>query len=68
MLRISPIDTGQQITELRCGDRHGAVGWARPREPAAFQLFRKQAGSLAVMPDHFQKIASAAAGSKTDGR
>jgi hypothetical protein len=30
LLRISPIHAGQQITELRCRDCHGAVGWAWP--------------------------------------
>src|SRR5438477_6862905 len=58
-LRIAPIDSGQQITELGRGDRHRAVGRARPQEAAAFQPLREQAGSLAVMPDHLQQVASA---------
>src|SRR5882757_8469536 len=58
-LRIAPIDSGQQITELGRGDRHRAVGRARPQEAAPFQPLREQAGSLAVMPDHLQQVASA---------
>jgi hypothetical protein len=44
---------------LRRGDRHRAVGRARPQEAAPFQPLREQAGSLAVMPDHLQQVASA---------
>src|SRR6478609_1579089 len=58
-LRIAPIDSGQQITELGRGDRHRAVDRARPQEAAPFQPLREQAGSLAVMPDHLQQVASA---------
>src|SRR5712672_3645373 len=54
-LRIAPIDSGQQITELGRGDRHRAVGRARPQEAAPFQPLRKQAGSLAVMPITFKR-------------
>ena len=63
-LRIAPIDSGQQITELGRGDRHRAVGRARPQKAAPFQPLRKQAGSLAVMPDHLQKIAPASTKAK----
>ena len=45
-LRISPIDSGQQIAELRRGDRHRSVGRVRPQEPAPFQPLREQAGPL----------------------
>src|SRR3954452_5519866 len=58
-LRIAPIDSGQQTTELCRGDRHRAVDRARPQEAAPFQSLREQAGSLAVMPDHLQQVASA---------
>src|ERR1700704_6191962 len=58
-LRIAPINSGQQITELGRGDRHRAVDRARPQEAAPFQPLREQAGSLAVMPDHLQLVASA---------
>src|SRR3982074_3793601 len=57
--RIGPIGSGQQITELGRGDRHRAVDRARPQEAAPFQPLREQAGSLAVMPDHLQQVASA---------
>src|ERR1700704_1031790 len=63
-LRIAPIDSGQQITELGRGDRHRAVGRDRPQEAAPFQPLRKQAGSLAVMPNHLQKIAPASTKAK----
>src|SRR3954447_19930887 len=63
-LRIAPINSGQQITELGRGDRHRAVGRARPQEAAPFQPLRQQAGSLAVMPDHLQKIAPASTKAK----
>src|SRR3954447_17730842 len=58
-LRITPIDSRKQVTELRRGDRHRAVGRARPQEAAPFQPLREQAGSLTVMPDHLQQVASA---------
>ena len=64
LLRMSPIDAGQQITELRRRDRHHAVGRARPQEAAPLQALREQAGALAVMPDHLQQIAAAAAEAK----
>ena len=35
----------------------GRTKW--PREPTPFQSLREQASSLAVMPDHLQKIAAA---------
>src|ERR1700720_4652511 len=58
-LRITPIDSRKQVTELRRGDRHRAFGRARPQEAAPFQPLREQAGSLTVMPDHLQQVASA---------
>src|SRR5258705_8044665 len=64
LLRIAPIDSGQQITELGRGDRYRAAGRARPQEAAPFQPLRKQAGSLAVMPNHLQKIAPASTKAK----
>src|SRR5271167_910283 len=59
LLRITPIDSRKQVTELGRGDRHRAVGRARPQEAAPFQPLREQAGSLTVMPDHLQQVASA---------
>jgi hypothetical protein len=47
-LRITPIDSRKQVTELGRGDRHRAVSSARPQEAAPFQPLREQAGSLAV--------------------
>ena len=64
LLRIAPIDSREQITELGRGDRHRAVSCARPQEAAPFQPLRKQARSLAVMPDHLQKITSASTKAK----
>ena len=61
LLRMPPVDPGQQITELRRRDRHHTVGRARPQETAALQPLREQAGALAVMPDHLQQIAAPAA-------
>src|SRR5271154_4615465 len=63
-LRISPIDSGQQVTKLGRGNRYRAIRRAWPQEAAPFQSLRKQAGSLAVMPDHLQKIAAAATKAK----
>src|SRR5579863_2067181 len=59
LLRITPINPRKQVTKLRRGDRHRTVGRARPQEAAPFQPLREQAGSLAIMPDHFQQVASA---------
>ena len=36
LLRIAPIDSREQITELGRGDRHRAVSRARPQEAATF--------------------------------
>jgi hypothetical protein len=36
LLRIAPIDSREQITELGRGDRHRAVSCARPQEAAPF--------------------------------
>src|SRR5689334_24083383 len=57
-LRMTPVNARQEITELRRRDRHYTVGRARPQEAAALQSLREQAGTLAVMPDHFQQIAA----------
>ena len=63
-LRIAPINAGQQITELRRGDRHHTVGRARPQKATTLQSLREQARALAVMPDHLQKIAAASTEAK----
>jgi hypothetical protein len=41
-LRISPIDPGEQITELGRGDRHRAVGSRGPQKAAPFQALVTQ--------------------------
>jgi len=56
---MTPVDPGQQIAELGGGDRHRAVGCARPQEAAPLQPLGEQACTLAVMPDHLQEIAAA---------
>src|SRR5665213_1344945 len=63
-LRMTPVDPGQKITELCGGDRHRAVGGAPPQEAAPLQPLAKQACSLAIMPDHLQKIAAASTKAK----
>jgi hypothetical protein len=55
---MARVDPGEQVTELRGGDRHRAVGCARPQEAAPLQPLGKQTRTLAVMPDHLQEIAS----------
>src|SRR5882757_1725777 len=61
---MTPVDPGEQITELGRGDRHRAVGCARPQEAAPLQPLGKQACTLAVMPDHLQEIAAASTKAK----
>ena len=61
---MTPVDPGQQIAELGGGDRHRAVGCARPQEAAPLQPLGKQACTLAVMPDHLQEIAAASTKAK----
>ena len=61
LLRIAPIDSGQQVAELGRRDRHRAAGRTRPQEPTPFQSLREQAGSLTIVPDHLQQIAATTA-------
>lgn len=56
----SPVNSGQQIRKLRRRDCHRAALYIRPDKPAAFQFFREQACALAIMPDQFYQITSAA--------
>src|SRR5256886_4609978 len=58
-LRMTPINSGQQLSQLRRWHRPRAVGHARSQKPATLQSLREQAGALAVMPDHLQQIAAA---------
>ncbi|SFQ35466.1 hypothetical protein SAMN05216330_1319 [Bradyrhizobium sp. Ghvi] len=59
LLGIAPVDAGQQIAHLRLRYRHHAIGQRRPDKTTSLEFLRKQACSLAVMPDHLQQIASA---------
>src|SRR5205807_7023664 len=58
LLRMSPVDAGQQISELRGRDRHYSVGQARPQETAPLQALREQARALTIVPDHLQQVAA----------
>jgi hypothetical protein len=60
-LRVTPIDPGQQIAQLRRRDRYRFTGNRWPDEPSSLESFGKQACSLAIVPDHLHKIASATA-------
>src|SRR5262244_3183562 len=60
VLRQTPINAFQQITELRRCDRHNCIGTAAgnarwPDEAAALQPLGKQAHALAIMPQHFHQ-------------
>src|SRR5271156_3890190 len=59
LLRITPIDSRKQITELGRGDRYHAVGPPRPKEAPTSHPLHEQTGSLAVMPDPLQRVPSA---------
>src|SRR5215207_4397586 len=60
-LRVAPIDSGQQVTHLRRRDRHCIARNRWPDEPSSLESFGEQACSLAIVPDHLHKIASATA-------
>src|SRR3989337_2107575 len=60
-LRVSPVDPGEQISELGSRDRHRAVGRRWPQKASPLQSFGEQARPLAVVPDNLQKITPAAA-------
>jgi hypothetical protein len=57
LLWVAPI-------KQRRGDRHRAVGHARPQEAALFRSLGEQAGALAVVPDHLHKATSASSKDK----
>src|SRR5580704_3446583 len=61
LLRMSPVNAGQQVTKLRGRDRHHSLSRTRPQETTPLQALRKQACALAVMPDHFQQAPTPAA-------
>ena len=63
--RARPEDRGRSAwPSLRGGDCHRTVGRARPQEAAPLQPLGKQAGTLAVMPDHLQETAAASTKTK----
>jgi hypothetical protein len=61
LLRHPPIDTFEQVTELRRRDRHHLVRRGRPDEAPTFQALGKQAHALAVMPEHLDQPAASPA-------
>jgi hypothetical protein len=63
-LRIAPIDSRQQITKLGRRYCHHSIGHRRPQKTPTLQALRKQACSLAVMPNHLHQIASTSAEAK----
>ena len=58
LLRHPPVDPGQQIRELSNADSHDTVGHRRPQEAFSVEPLRKQARTLAVVPNDFDQIAS----------
>ncbi|EYR81224.1 hypothetical protein SHLA_37c000030 [Shinella sp. DD12] len=60
-LRVSPINSGQQIRKLRRRYRDRAAFRRRPDEPASFQFFRKKAAPLAITPDYLYQRSTATA-------
>jgi hypothetical protein len=59
--RITPVDCVEQISKLRSRDRNGAIGRARPDEPAVFQAFRIERHADAVVPENLDRVPSAPA-------
>src|SRR5436190_19098032 len=57
-LRVTPIDPGQQIAQLRRRDRYRFTGNRWPDEPSSLESFCKQACSLAIVPNDLQEIAA----------
>src|SRR6185312_16014840 len=61
LLRHPPVDAFEQVAQLGRRDRHNAFGRGRPNEAATLQALGEQAHPLAVMPEHFDQPAAAAA-------
>src|SRR3954471_3816780 len=57
-LRVAPVDSRQQITQLCRRDRHCFTRNRWPDEPSSLKFFGKQACSLAIVPNDLQKIAA----------
>lgn len=60
-LRVAPIDSGQQVAHLCRRDRHCFACNRWPDGPSSLESFVEQACSLAIVPEHLHKIASATA-------
>ncbi|MGF6425888.1 hypothetical protein ABIE91_001108 [Bradyrhizobium elkanii] len=60
-LRVTPIDPGQQIAQLRRRNRYRFTGNRWPDELSSLESFCEQAGSLAIVPDRLHKVAAATA-------
>src|ERR1700679_3438026 len=60
-LRVAPIDSRQKVAHLRRRDRHCFARNRWPDEPSSLESLGEQACSLAIVPDHLHKIASATA-------
>src|SRR5260364_132425 len=60
-LRMPPVDAFTQIAELGRRYRHRSVHSLWPDEAAALQPLREQAHALAVVPQHLDQAAAAAA-------
>jgi len=58
---VPPVDAGQQVRQLRRRDRYRAIRRRRPNKSPPLQTFRKQAGPVAVVPNHLQQVTSATA-------
>src|SRR5690606_39135394 len=58
LLRHPPVDTLQEIAKLPRRDHHRPIGRRWPYEASPLQLLRKQAGSLAIVPDDLDQAAA----------
>src|SRR5882724_9268911 len=66
VLRQTPIDSFQQISQLRRRDRHRPIrAVARngrwPDKMASFQSLREQTHALSIMPQHLEQAAASPA-------
>src|SRR5438876_7193602 len=63
-LRVSPIDPGQEIAQLRRRDCNASICQRWPDEATALKTPRKQERSLPIMPNDLQEVASFTAKAK----
>src|SRR5579862_5739884 len=61
MLRISPINAVQHISELRHRDRNDAVRGRWPDEPAALQPLGVERHAQPIVPENFDELAALSA-------